>query len=67
MLNAIGLQNVGSQKFIEEKAKERGYRALGCLSRLNTTAFFEKEGYRVAGLPVHYLGTTQVVWMEKTL
>jgi N-acetylglutamate synthase-like GNAT family acetyltransferase len=53
--------------FIEEKAREKGYRALGCLSRLNTTAFFEKEGYKVAGLPVHYLGTTQVVWMEKTL
>lgn len=53
--------------FVEEKAKEKGYKALGCLSRLNTTAFFEKEGYKVVGLPVHYLGTTQVVWMEKTL
>jgi len=53
--------------FVEDKAKERGYKALGCLSRLNTTAFFEKEGYKVVGLPVHYLGTAQVVWMEKTL
>lgn len=53
--------------FIEEKAKEKGYKALGCLSRLNTTAFFEKEGYAVAGLPSHYLGTTQVVWMQKSL
>lgn len=53
--------------FVEGKAKERGYKALGCLSRLNTTAFFEKEGYKVVGLPVHYLGTTQVVWMEKSL
>jgi N-acetylglutamate synthase-like GNAT family acetyltransferase len=62
-------QGIGKQllTFIEEKAKEKGYKALGCLSRLNTTAFFEKEGYKVAGLPVHYLGTTQVVWMEKTL
>jgi len=53
--------------FVEEKAREKGYNALGCLSRLNTTAFFEKEGYKVVGLPVHYLGATQVVWMEKTL
>ena len=53
--------------FIEEKAKEKGYKALGCLSRLNTTAFFEKEGYTVVGLPSHYLGTTQVVWMQKSL
>ena len=52
---------------IEEKARERGFKVLGCLARLNTTAFFEKEGYKVVGLPVHYLGTTQVVWMEKTL
>jgi GNAT superfamily N-acetyltransferase len=62
-------QGIGKQllTFIEEKAKEKGYKALGCLSRLNTTAFFEKEGYKVAGLPVHYLGTTQVVWMEKVI
>lgn len=53
--------------FVEQKAREKGYTALGCLSRLNTTAFFEKEGYKVVGLPVHYLGTTQVVWMEKSL
>lgn len=53
--------------FVEGKAREKGFTALGCLSRLNTTAFFEKEGYKVVGLPVHYLGTTQVVWMEKTL
>ena len=53
--------------FIEEKAKEKGYQALGCLSRLNTTAFFEKEGYTVVGLPLHYLGTNQVVWMQKSL
>jgi GNAT superfamily N-acetyltransferase len=62
-------KGIGKQllTFIEGKAKEEGYKALGCLSRLNTTAFFEKEGYKVAGLPVHYLGTTQVVWMQKTL
>ena len=62
-------KGIGKQllTFIEGKARERGFKALGCLSRLNTTAFFEKEGYKVAGLPVHYLGTTQVVWMQKSL
>ncbi len=62
-------KGVGKQllTFVEQKAKERGFKALGCLSRLNTTAFFEKEGYTVVGLPVHYLGTTQVVWMQRSL
>jgi N-acetylglutamate synthase-like GNAT family acetyltransferase len=62
-------KGVGKQllTFVEQKAKEKGFKALGCLSRLNTTAFFEKEGYTVVGLPVHYLGTTQVVWMQKSL
>ncbi len=62
-------KGVGKQllTFVEQKAKEKGFKALGCLSRLNTTAFFEKEGYTVVGLPVHYLGTTQVVWMQRSL
>jgi len=60
----IGLQLL---HLVEDRAREHGFKALGCLSRLNTTAFFEKAGYKVIGLPVHYLGTTQVVWMEKTL
>lgn len=54
-------------KFIEEEAKREGYSRLGCYSRLNTTAYFEKAGYVINGLPSHYFGTTQVVWMEKTL
>jgi N-acetylglutamate synthase-like GNAT family acetyltransferase len=62
-------KGIGKQliAFVEDKAREHGFKVLGCLARLNTTAFFEKEGYKVTGLPVHYLGTTQVVWMEKTL
>lgn len=62
-------KGIGKQllAFVEQKAKEIGYTSLGCLARLNTTAFFEKEGFKVAGLPVHYLGTTQVVWMQKSL
>lgn len=54
-------------KFIEDEAKLEGYKVLGCMARLNTTAFFEKEGYKINGLPSHYIGTTQVVWMEKPL
>jgi predicted N-acetyltransferase YhbS len=51
----------------EDAARQKGYTSIGCLSRLNTTTYFEKLGYRVAGLPSHYFGTTQVVWMEKEL
>ena len=52
---------------IEEIARKEGYQRIGCLSRLNTTQFFEKAGYVISGLPTHYFGTTQVVWMEKSL
>ncbi len=52
---------------VEAAARERGFKALGCMARLNTTAYFEKFGYRIAGLPAAYFGTTQVVWMEKEL
>lgn len=50
---------------VEDHARTMGYRTLGCYSRLNTTLYFERAGYRIAGLPTHYFGTTQVVWMEK--
>ena len=52
---------------IENIAREQQFKKIGCLARLNTTRFFEKEGYRISGLPAHYIGTTQVVWMEKEL
>jgi len=52
---------------VEEAAKERGFTVLGCMSRLNTTAYFEKRGFTIAGFPSQYFGTTQVVWMEKGL
>ncbi len=53
--------------FIEDEAKKEGYTTLGTFARLNTTAYFERAGYKLKGLPLHYFGTTQVVWMEKTL
>lgn len=62
-------QGVGKRllQAVEQAARERGFTLLGCQSRLNTTAYFEKSGYHIAGLPTQYFGTTQVVWMEKSL
>jgi N-acetylglutamate synthase-like GNAT family acetyltransferase len=53
--------------FVEEEGKRQGFATLGCQARLNTTKYFEKAGYQINGLPAHYFGTTQVVWMEKKL
>lgn len=52
---------------VENAARVQGYKKIGCMARLNTTKYFEGEGYKISGLPSHYFGTTQVVWMEKTL
>ncbi len=60
----VGKQLLG---FVEDEAKRSGFTTLGCMSRLNTTDYFEKAGYQINGLPSHYIGTTQVVWMEKKL
>ncbi|MEJ5202038.1 MAG: GNAT family N-acetyltransferase [Anaerolineales bacterium] len=54
-------------EIVEQTVREKGYRILGCMSRLNTVAYLERLGYRVAGLPAHYFGPIQVVWMEKEL
>lgn len=52
---------------VEARARERGFMTLGAMARLTATAFFEKHGYHIAGLPVPHLGTTHLVWMEKKL
>ena len=52
---------------VENQARENGFKRLGCMARVNTTKYFEKYGFHVEGLPAQYFGTTQVVWMEKTL
>ena len=52
---------------VENAAKERGFHVIGCMSRLNTTSYFERMGFVTAGLPTQYFGTTQVLWMEKEL
>lgn len=62
-------KGIGNQimEHVENVARSEGYKKIGCLARLNTTKYFERAGYKVSGLPSHYFGTTQVVWMEKTL
>jgi N-acetylglutamate synthase-like GNAT family acetyltransferase len=52
---------------VEELARQKGYKILGAMSRLTTTGYFEKKGYRIKGLPSNYFNTIQVVWMEKNL
>lgn len=52
---------------VEKAAKEKGYHVIGCMSRLNTTSYFERFGFQTAGLPSHYFGTQQVLWMEKEI
>lgn len=60
----IGRKLIGA---VEETARQKGYRTIGTMSRLTSTAFFEKFGYRVAGLPAIHFGTIHLVWMEKKL
>jgi N-acetylglutamate synthase-like GNAT family acetyltransferase len=64
-------QHKGVGKFlvevVEKRARERGFKTLGAMARVTATAYFEKYGYHVAGLPVPHLGTTHLVWMEKEL
>jgi N-acetylglutamate synthase-like GNAT family acetyltransferase len=64
-------QNKGVGKmlmtFVEEEAKRDGYSILGCMARLNATEYFAKAGYVIKGLPSQYIGTTQVVWMQKKI
>ena len=52
---------------VEDAARKKGCRVIGAHSHLNSTDYFEKQGFRVVGLPDHYFSTVQVVWMEKEL
>ena len=54
-------------KTVEEYAHARGFRALGTMARVTASAYFEKYGFRIAGMPSPHLGTTHLVWMEKPL
>ena len=52
---------------VEQRAADRGFKTIGAMSRVTATAFFEKFGFRIAGIPTLHLGTTHLVWMEKVL
>jgi ribosomal protein S18 acetylase RimI-like enzyme len=52
---------------VEQRAREKGFKTLGAMSRLTATAYFEKYGFRIAALPTIHLGTIHLVWMEKSL
>ncbi|HMZ09004.1 MAG TPA: GNAT family N-acetyltransferase [Anaerolineales bacterium] len=64
-------QHKGVGKFlvetVEKRAREMGFKTLGAMARVTATAFFEKHGYHIAGLPTPHLGTIHLVWMEKEL
>lgn len=52
---------------VEQRARERGFKTIGAMARVTATAYFEKHGYRIAGLPAPHLGITNLLWMEKEL
>jgi N-acetylglutamate synthase-like GNAT family acetyltransferase len=52
---------------VEAVSRQQQYTSIGAMSRLNTTSYFEKFGYHMAGIPSIHFGVVQVVWMEKKL
>lgn len=52
---------------IEQRARERGFKIIGTMARVTATAYFERAGFHIAGIPTPHLGTTNLVWMEKAL
>jgi N-acetylglutamate synthase-like GNAT family acetyltransferase len=52
---------------VEQRAREKGYKILGAMSRVTSTAYFEKFGFHIAELPSLHLGTVHLVWMEKKI
>jgi len=52
---------------VEQRARERGFTSIGTTARTTATAYFERAGFRVAGISTAYPGMTHLVWMEKPL
>lgn len=52
---------------VEQRAREKGYKIVGTMSRVTATAYFEKMGFKITALPALHLGTVHLVWMEKNL
>lgn len=62
-------EGIGHQllQAVEERARERGFHTLGTMARVTATAYFEKYGFHIAGIPTNLLGMTHMVWMEMAL
>lgn len=54
-------------KTVEQRARAREFHTIGTMARLTATVYFERYGFRIAGIPTPHLGTTHLVWMEKKL
>jgi N-acetylglutamate synthase-like GNAT family acetyltransferase len=52
---------------VEQRARERGFRTIGTTARTTATAYFERAGFHVAGIPTPHPGMTHLVWMEKPI
>ncbi len=52
---------------VEQRARARGFHTIGTMARVTATFYFEKYGFRIAGIPTPHLGITHLVWMEKPL
>ena len=52
---------------VEKRARKRGFKAIGTMARVTSTAYFERADFRVVGFPSLHLGTIHLVWMEKPL
>jgi N-acetylglutamate synthase-like GNAT family acetyltransferase len=52
---------------VEKRAREKGYKTLGAMSRITATAYFEKFGFHIAEMPAMHLGTVHLIWMEKSI
>ena len=52
---------------VEQRARERGFKVIGTMARVTSTAYFERYGFRIVGIPTPHIGTTHLVWMEKAL
>ena len=52
---------------VEQRAREKNFKTIGTMARVTATAYFEKVGFHIAGIPAPHFGTTHLVWMEKAL
>ncbi len=52
---------------VEKRARKRGFKTIGTMTRVTATSYFERFGFRVVGIPTPHIGTIHLVWMEKPL